>query len=82
MDLTIFGKTPLIINTGRLKSFLTLSKMDKSLTALQTCNPFAPRSYLQVDLTGTEFIQDNFVEMEQISCLPWTGFSSETSFPS
>ena len=41
MDLSIFGKTPLIIysemwfivNTGRLKSFLTLSKTDKSLTA-------------------------------------------------
>ena len=41
MDLTIFGKTPLIIdsemwfivNAGRLKSFLTLSKVDKSLTA-------------------------------------------------
>ena len=41
MDLTIFGKTPLIIdsemwfivNAGRLKSFLTLSKADKSLTA-------------------------------------------------
>ena len=35
---------------------------------MQTCNPFAPRSYLRVDLTGAEFIQDNFVEMEQISC--------------
>ena len=41
MDLTIFGKTPLIIssemwfiaNAGRLKSFLTLSKADKSSTA-------------------------------------------------
>ena len=41
MDLAIFGKTPLIIdsemwfivNAGRLKSFLTLSKGDKSLTA-------------------------------------------------
>ena len=41
MDLTIFGKTPLIIdsemwfivNAGRLKSFSTLSKADKSLTA-------------------------------------------------
>ena len=41
MDRTIFGKTPLIIdsemwfivNAGRLKSFLTLSKADKSLTA-------------------------------------------------
>ena len=41
MDLTIFGKTPLIIdsemwfivNTDRLKSLLTLSKADKSLTA-------------------------------------------------
>ena len=41
MDLTIFGKIPLIndsemwfiVNAGRLKSFLTLSKTDKSLTA-------------------------------------------------
>ena len=41
MDRTVFGKTPLIIdsemwfivNAGRLKSFLTLSKADKSLTA-------------------------------------------------
>ena len=41
MDLTIFRKTPLIIdsemwfivNTDRLKSFLTLSKADKSFTA-------------------------------------------------
>ena len=41
MDLTIFGKTPLIIdsemwfivNDGRLKSFLTLFKAVKSLTA-------------------------------------------------
>ena len=41
MDLTIFGNTPLIIDSemwftvkaGRLKSFLTLSKADKSLTA-------------------------------------------------
>ena len=41
MDRTIFGKTPLItdsemwfiVNSGRLKSFLTLSKADKSLTA-------------------------------------------------
>ena len=41
MDLTVFLKTPLIIdsemwfivNAGRLKSFLTLSKADTSLTA-------------------------------------------------
>ena len=41
MDLTIFGKTPQIMdskmwfidNAGRLKSFLILSKADKSLTA-------------------------------------------------
>ena len=41
MDRTIFGKSPLIIdsemwfivNAGRLKSFLTLSKAHKSLTA-------------------------------------------------
>ena len=41
MDLTIFRKTSLIIDTemwfivnaGSLKSFLTLSKADKSLTA-------------------------------------------------
>ena len=41
MDQTIFGKTPLIadsemwfiVNAGRLKSFLTMSKADKSLTA-------------------------------------------------
>ena len=41
MDLTIFGKTPIIIdsemrfivNAGHLKSFSTLSKADKSLTA-------------------------------------------------
>ena len=84
MDLTIFGKNPLIIdsemwflfNAGRLKSFLTLSKADKSLISFlvllkerkkQTWNPFAPRS-LRVDLTGAEFIEDYFVELEQIFC--------------
>ena len=70
-----------IVIVGRLKSFLASSKADKSLTAFLVLLKellkgqkeanlyFAPLSYLRVDLTGAEFIQDYFVELEQIFCL-------------